>query len=154
MPVMIQIPTIILPNVPIITGAEQETVADLVLHQSLELYINESFGHLSDKIIFVAATEIVIVGVPGPLWASVELSPYPSIVSAAYWAAIGGGGGALPPIAPHIEAPTGVNLTTHTFMLPWNIHSPYARLVLQTPVAATPATAFWTVQAMIAGKGG
>ncbi len=152
MPVIIQIPTIILPNVPIITGAEVETVNDLLEHTSLELYSNESFGHIQEKTIHVVATEIVIFGVTGPLWAWVEVSPYPSSVSAAYWAAIGGGGGTLAPLAPTIIAPTGVNLTTHTFILPWNIHTPYARLVIQTPVAAAPATAFWTVQAMVSGK--
>ncbi len=151
---MIQVPSIILPAVPILTGAELETVNDLLEHTSLEIDIGGSLAYLQEKTIFVVATEIVVVGVPGPLWAWVELSPYLSTTSTAYWAAIGGGGGALAPLTPHIEAPTGVNLTVHTFILPWTVHSPYARFVVQTPVSATPATSFWTVQAILAGKGG
>ncbi len=150
---MIQVPSIILPAVPILTGTELETVNDLLEHTSLEIDTGGSLAYLQEKVIFVVATEIVVAGVPGPLWAWVELSPYLSTTSTAYWAAIGGGGGALAPLAPLIDAPTGVTLTVHTFILPWTIHSPYARLVIQTPVAATPATAFWTCQAMIAGKG-
>ncbi len=153
MAVIIQIPSIILPNVPIITGAETETVNNLVTHVSLELDLSTGFAYLRDKTIHIVATEIVVAGVPGALQAWVEVSPYPTSVSAAYWAAIGGGGGALAPIAPTIEAATGVNLTVHTLMLAWQIHSPYARLVVQTPVSATPLTSFWLCQAMLSGKG-
>ncbi|MDP2730323.1 MAG: hypothetical protein Q8O55_07565 [Dehalococcoidales bacterium] len=153
MAVIIQVPSVILPNVPIITGAETETVNDLVTHVSIEMDLSGAFAFLRDKTIHIVATEIVVAGVPGTLQSWVEVSPYPSSVSAAYWAAIGGGGGVLPPGAPTVEAALGVNLTVHTLMLAWQIHSPYARLVVQTPVSATPLTSFWLIQAMISGKG-
>ncbi|GAG92490.1 unnamed protein product, partial [marine sediment metagenome] len=57
---------------------------------------------------------------PGPLWIWVEISPVLSAVSADYWTAIGGGGGAyyqatglLPPVAPLVEAGLGVNGAVH-----------------------------------------
>jgi len=153
MAIILQTPSIILPNVPIITGAETETVNNLVAHYSLEMDLSGSFAFLRDKTVHITATEIVIVGVPGPLQAWIEVSPYLSTTTPAYWAAIGGGGGFLPPTAPLVEAPTGVSLTVHTMMLAWQIHSPFARLVVQTPVSATPLTAFWVIQAIISGKG-
>lgn len=144
----VQVPSIVLPAVTIRTGTEIETVTDLVVHTGIEFPVS----YIQDKTINIVATEIVVVGVPGPLWAWVELSPVPTTTSGAYWNAIGGGGGTLAPLAPVIIAPTGVNLTVHTFSIPWTMHSPYARLRIQTPVAATPTTAFWTVQAIVSGK--
>ena len=67
--------------------------------------------------------------------------------------AMGGGGGALAPLAPHIEAAVPATLTVHTFTLPWSTHSVWARAVFQTPVAATPTTSFWLVQAIVSAKG-
>lgn len=145
----VQVPSIVLPAVPIRTGAEIETVTDLLVHTGIEFTIS----YIQEKNINIVATEIVAAGVPGPLWAWVELSPVPTTSSGAYWYAIGGGGGTLAPIAPVIIAPTGVNLTVHTFSIPWTMHSAYARLCVQTPVAGTPLTAFWTVQAIFTGKG-
>lgn len=102
------------------------------------------------------------LAIPGNLWLWVELSPVASTTSTSYWSAIGGGGGPLDPatglpyiapVAPAIEVATGVNGTVHTLILPWAIHSPYARLVVQTPVAAALPAAFWVVQALISAKG-
>lgn len=151
MPVL-QVPSIILPILPWtgpgVTGLETETVNDLLEHTSTEFGVDG----LQEKIIHISATELVVVGVPGNLLCWVELSPVLSTLSAAYWAAIGGGGGAIAPTTPAILVATGVSLTTHTLTLPWTNHSPFARLVVQTPVAAAPATAFWLVQAMVSGK--
>ena len=143
-----QVPSVILPTVWRL-GTETETVANLLEHTSLEF----SVAHLQEKLVFIMAIEIVVFGVPGNLNCWMELSPVLSTTSAAYWAAIGGGGGARPPAAPTIEVATGVNATVHTILIPWSIHSPFARLIIQTPVAAAPATAFWVVQALITGKG-
>lgn len=155
----IQVPGIVLPTAAPL-GTETETVADLVEHTSLEIPVS----YLRDKIFGIVAIEAVVVGVPGNLQCWVELSPFPSLNSnywpsplpatATYWAAIGGGGGALAPVAPVIEAATGVNATVHTILIPWAIHSGWARLVVQTPVAGAPATAFWVVQAIFSGAGG
>lgn len=141
----IQIPSLILPTVWV-TGAETESVADALEHTSIEIDVS----NLRDKIITVMAVEVVAVGAPGPLWAWVELSPYPSTVSTAFWAAIGGGGGALTPLVPTIIAGTGVNGTVHTFDLPWSVHAAYARLVVQTPAIAVGES--WAVQAYLNGQ--
>ncbi len=140
----IQVPSIVLPQVWAV-GTETEIIADLVIHPSIDIPIE----YLQEKIIHIMAIEVVDGGVPGNLWVWVELSPVPSTISAAYWAAIGGGGGALVPVAPLIEVATGVDGTVHTLILPWAIHSPYARLVVQTPVAAGLPTALWVCQALI-----
>ena len=152
----IQTPSWILPQV-VVLGTEIETVADLVEHTSNEFTVE----YLQEKMIHIVATEVVVAGVPGNLQCWVELSPFPTAnnlmqpaplpATAAYWAAIGGGGGAMPPIAPLVEAATGVTGTVHSILIPWDIHSAWARLVIQTPVAATPATAFWIVQAVFSG---
>lgn len=147
MPVIVQIPSLILPTVWRF-GTETENIDDLVEHTSLEFPTQ----YLRDKTVYVYAVEVVLAGVPGPLNVWVEVSPYPSTVSAAYWSAIGGGGGALPPVAPIVEIAAGVNLTVHTFTIPWNIHSDYARVVVQTPVAAALPAAFWVVQVLVAGQ--
>lgn len=145
MPPTIQVPSIVLPQVWVV-GTEIETINDLVEHPSLDIPVE----YLQEKIIHVFATEVCPVGgVPGNLWLWLELSPVSSTISAVYWAAIGGGGGALVPVAPMIEVATGVDGTVHTLILPWAIHSPYARLVVQTPVAAALPAAFWVVQALI-----
>lgn len=142
--VTIQVPSIVLPQVWTL-GTETETVADLVTHLSIDIPVE----YLQEKIIHIMAIEAVVAGVPGNLQCWVELSPIESTVSAAYWAAIGGGGGALAPVAPVIVVATGVNGTVHTILLPWAIHSPFARVVIQTPVAAALPAAFWVVQALI-----
>lgn len=154
-----QTPTLILPtNYGAGTGtlASTETVADVLEHTSIDIPV----WRLQEKQAHIMATEIVAAGIPGPLWVWVELSPYPTTnnllwpspypASAAYWGAIGGGGGALVPIAPTIEAGTGVNGTVHNFFIPWNQHSAWARVVIQTPVLV--ATAFWVVQVLFSGK--
>jgi len=142
----IQVPSIILPTVWA-TGLEVENVADVAEHTSIDIPTE----YLDNVTIHILAMELVAFGAPGALWCWVELSPVPTATSPLYWAAIGGGGGALPPVAPYIEAATGVNLTAHTFTLNFNVHSPYARLVVQTPVSAAPL-AFWTVQALVDAK--
>jgi hypothetical protein len=155
--VTLQVPSIVLPTLAPL-GTETETVADLLEHTSLEFPVE----YLQEKEIHIIATEVVVAGMPGALNCWVELSPVPSTnnlmwpaplpVSAAYWAAIGGGGGiSLPPTAPLIEAATGVTGTVHSILIPWTIHSAWARLCVQTPVAAAPATAFWLVQAIFSG---
>ena len=153
---VIQVPSIILPTFSPL-GTETEIVADLVEHTSIEFPVD----YLQEKEIHIIATEVVVFGVPGNLQCWVELSPIPSVnnlmwpfplpAGAAYWAAIGGGGGAMAPVAPLIEVATGVTTTVHSILIPWAIHSPWARLVVQTPVAATPATALWIVQVLFSG---
>ena len=150
----IQIPVIILP-VMAPFGTETELVADALTHVSLEPVAEDGgsiLARLHEKTVFVFAQEIVVAGIPGGLQIWVEESPYPSIVSAAFWGAIGGGGGAFPPIAPNILAGTGVNLAIHTLPIHWNTHSPYIRVVVQTPVPA--AAAAWAVQLIFCGKEG
>ena len=144
-----QIPSLILPRIWEV-GTELEPIADLLEHTSIEMSPLEA---LQEKVIHVMAVEVVAAGIPGNLWVWVETSPYPTTTSAAYWSAIGGGGGALAPLNPVIIVPTGVLGTVHTVIIPWTLHSPYARLVAQTPVAATPATDFWRLQAIVSGKG-
>jgi len=154
----IHAPAIILP-VAAPLGNEVETVNDLVEHTSIEFPV----ANLQQKQIQIVATEVVVAGMPGALNCWVELSPWPSANSlywpaplpilAAYWGAIGGGGGALVPTAPLVEAGTGVTTTVHPILIPWLQHSAWARLVIQTPVSATPLTAFWLVQAIFSGKG-
>ena len=146
----VQIPDIILPtSVGLIEKSltNTEDINDLVEHTSLEVDVQA----LEYKTIHVLATEVVIAGMPGPLWVWVELSPYDSATSAVFWWAIGGGGGAMVPTAPHIEGPTGVHLTPHPIGIPWVAHSSYCRVVVQTPVAGTPLTAYWAVQAWFEG---
>ncbi len=155
---VIQTPAIVLP-VAAPTGLEAETVNDLLEHTSIEFPV----PYLEQKQIQIVATEVVVAGMPGALNCWVELSPLPSAnslywpaplpVSAAYWGAIGGGGGALPPVAPLVEAATGVTTTVHPLNIPWLQHSAWARLVIQTPISATPLTAFWLVQAIFSAKG-
>ena len=155
---MLQAPSLILPQVWV-TGLETELVADLVEHTSIEFPVE----FLQEKTVHILAVEAVAVGVPGNLQIWVELSPFPSANSAywvaplptatAYWAAIGGGGGiSLPPVAPVIEVGTGVNNTMHTIIIPWTLHSGWARVVIQTPVAAALPGAFWAVQILFSGK--
>lgn len=144
---IIQIPSIVLPQVWVI-GTETEIIADLVTHPSIDIPTE----YLQEKIIHIMAIEAVVAGVPGNLWCWVELSPVASTTSAAYWAAIGGGGGALVPTAPVIEVAAGVNGTVHTILLPWAIHSPFARVIIQTPVAVALPAAFWVVQCIISAK--
>ena len=156
MVVLIQAPSIILPVVAPL-GIETETVADLVEHTSVEFPVE----YLQEKEIHIIATEVVVFGVPGALLCWIELSPIPTVnnlmwpaplpAAGTYWAAIGGGGGAMAPIAPLVEVATGVTGTVHSILIPWAIHSAWARLVIQTPVSATPATAFWIVQAIFSG---
>jgi hypothetical protein len=135
-------------------GTEVETINDLVEHTSIEFPIE----YLQEKMIHIIATEVVVAGVPGNLNCWVELSPLPSVNSLmwpaplpfnpASWGAIGGGGGILPPTVPVVEVATGVNAAVHNILIPWAIHSAWGRLVIQTPVSATPLTAYWILQAI------
>jgi len=145
----VQVPSIVLPQVWA-TGAEVETVADLLEHTSIDIDVR----YLQEKMVHIQATEIVGVGAPGALWCWIELAPYGlnGAVIPAYYAAIAGGGGALPPVAPFIEVGVAVNGTIHTIILPWAIYSPFARVVVQTPVNAGLPNDFWQVQVMISGK--
>ena len=159
---IVQTPSLILPTTYAAgtgTMASTETIADILEHTSVECYTE----YLQEKEVQILATEIVpVAGAPGNLWCWVELSPYPSAnnnvwpsplpSATTYWAAIGGGGGALAPVAPLVEAGLGVNAQVHGIILPWTIHSLWTRVVLQTPVAH--ATSFWVVQVTISGKGG
>jgi len=138
---MPQTPSIILPQVWEI-GTETEIIGDTITHVSLDIFTE----YLEEKQIHIIATEAV--GIAGNLWCWVELSPVSSAISTAFFAAIGGGGGALPPVAPFIEAGVGAG-TVHTILLPWVIHSPYARLVVQTPVLGA---GIWAVQALVSAK--
>ena len=127
---------------------ETELINNLVTHVSTEVAV----PNLQEKIIHILATEVVTAGVPGNLWCWVEISPFLTTVSGAYWAAIGGGGGALAPLAPVIEVAGGVNLRVHTIIIPFSIHAPFVRVVVQTPVAAGLPGAFWAVQVHLSGK--
>jgi len=140
-------------------GTEHEDIADLLCHVSSEFYCADTH----EKTVQILAIENVAAGVPGNLWCWIELSPVVSTVSYAYWAAIGGGGGINPatmvpwnaivnPVAPLIEAAAGVDGIPHNIILPWAIHSVYARVVIWTPVAAALPGAFWQVQVIISGK--
>lgn len=130
-------------------GTETEAIDDTDEHTSLEFPTE----YLNDKVIHLLATEVVAVGTPGVLHYWVELSPVLSTTSTAYWSAIGGGGGAIAPRSPGVIVATGTNLTVHTELLAWRMHSIYARIVVQTPVAASLPTAYWVVQVIIGGKG-
>jgi len=148
-----QIPVIILPTAAPL-GTEVELVADALEHTSIEpmTTAGESIvQHIYEKTAFIFAQEFVVLGAPGNLWIWVEESPYPTIVSGAFWGAIGGGGGALPPVVPNVLAGVGVNGTIHTLPIHWNSYSPYVRVVVQTPVPA--AAASWIVQVLFAGQG-
>ena len=150
---VIQVPWPILPRI-IILGTEVETINDLVEHTSIEFPVE----YLQEKEVHILATEVIVAGVPGNLNCWIELSPVPSAnnlmwpaplpFNPATWAAIGGGGGALAPVAPVVEVATGVPATVHNILIPWAIHSAWARVVIQTPVSATPLTALWIVQAL------
>lgn len=159
MPLIIQVPSLVLPTTyaaGTATLAATETVADALEHTSVEFLVRD----LQEKNVHIMAMEVVGAGIPGPLNCWVELSPYPTAnnniwpaplpASGNFWAAIGGGGGALAPVAPYIELGTGVNLTPHGIMIPWNAHSVWARVVVQTPVVV--ATAWWVVQVLVSGK--
>jgi len=148
----LQVPSIILPTIAVL-GTEVETINDLVEHISIEFQVD----YLQEKMVNIIATEVVVAGVPGNLQCWIELSPLPSVnslmwpaplpVNPAAFGAIGGGGGFLDPIVPVVEVGTGVNAVIHPILVPWEIHSAWARLVVQTPVSATPLTAYWIVQA-------
>jgi len=144
---IIQVHSLILPTYHPL-GTEPEDIDDLLTHISSEFYCAD----IQEKKGQIIAIENVVAGVPGNLWWWVELSPVPSTISAAYWAAIGGGGGALAPAIPNILAGTGVDATTHTDLLAWTIHGEYARIIVQTPVAAALPNAFWQVQVIFSGK--
>jgi hypothetical protein len=164
----LQIPSIILPTVWSV-GTETETIDDIVVHTSIEFPVE----FLQDKEIHITATEVALAPVvPGNLWCWIEVSPYPTAnttywpepypVSANYWVALGGGGGVswatlgvLPPVAPYVEVSGlggAAGVLVHTIALPWVIHSQWARIVMQTPVAAALPNAYWVVQAMASAK--
>jgi len=143
----IQVPSIILPQVWL-TGLEVETMNDLVAHPSIAF---SAPAHLKEKNVFVQTAEFVALGVPGALWLWIEVSPIDPAISAAYWTAIGGGGGPVAPLAPVILAPTGVLGAQQTVQIPWRLHTPWMRFMAQMPVAAAPLTAHWLVQAVITG---
>ncbi len=164
-PVILQAQGIILPAVWTI-GTETETIDDLVEHTSIEFPVE----YLQEKQIHITATEVALAAVvPGNLWCWIELSPYPSVntegtltywpvpepISTAYWAAIGGGGGAIAPTAPHIEV-SGLGgapgTLTHAIILPWTQHSPWCRLMVQSPIAASLPNAYWVIQASFSAK--
>lgn len=148
---------IILPQVWV-TGLETENLQDLVTHPSIDVDVE----YLQEKIVHIRAIEFITAGMPGALWCWIETSPVPFTTTDVYHAAIGGGGGPINPatllpyinpVVPAIIVPTGAVGTIHTLSLPWAIHSPYARVVLWTPVAAIPLADFWMCQAMVTAKG-
>ena len=144
-----QVSSIILPDLTgriEILGTEVETVADALEHTSMEFPV----AYLEHKTIHILATEVVAAGVPGVLNCWVELSPVLTTLLGAYWGAIGGGGGAMPALSPVVEVGVGVNGRVHNILIPWTMNSPFARLVIQTPVPV--ATAFWLVQALVYGE--
>jgi len=154
MPV-IQVPWIILPTI-VVLGTEVETINNLVEHTSREFPVD----HLQEKMVHIIATEVVVFGVPGNLQCWIELSPIPSAnnlmwpaplpFNPASWGAIGGGGGILPATAPVLEVAMGVNAVVHNILIPWTVHSAWARLVVQTPIPNP--TAGWILQAIFSAK--
>lgn len=167
MPSAFHSPAIILPAVSPSGGPPGFTnflmVADVIEHTSLEVPTE----FLQEKVVEIMAQEVATApaAVPGPLWCWIELSPIPTVsstqwplplpASAAYWGAIGGGGGALPPTAPLIEVSGlggAAGALIHSIKLPWNVHSRWARVVVQTPVAAALPNAYWVVQAIFTAK--
>jgi len=146
----IQVPSLTLPF-PYTTTTDVELIDDLLVHNSVDIPVEQ----MKEKTVIIWATEVVLgVAVPGNLTCWVELSPFASSVSTAFWTAIGGGGGAsyplipaFAPIAPAIAVATGVNGVVHPpIMLRWLNHSPYARIRIQTPVAVGLPLAYWAVQ--------
>ena len=153
------------------TLASNELIGDVLVHTSIDIAVST----LQEKTVQIMATEVAtaMAAVPGPLWCWVELSPYPSAnnntwpaplpSSILLWAAIGGGGGAswatlglLPPLVYHTEV-SGLGgfpgLLIHpTIILPWTIHSAWARVVVQTPVAVALPAAYWSIQVLFSGK--
>ena len=144
---VIQAPSLILPTFWIL-GTEIEDIDDLLEHTSREFYCAD----IHEKEVQIVAIENIAAGVPGNLLCWVELSPVPTVTSAAYWAAIGGGGGALAPIAPLVEVAVPLDAQAHGIILNWVVHSAYARVVVQTPVAAALPNAFWQIQVIFNGK--
>jgi len=162
-----QIPSIILPTVWTV-GTETETINDLVEHTSIE-FCTEFLDNIT---VHITATEVsaFAASVPGVLNCWVEQSPYPSAntdgtvqsywppplpTATAYWAAIGGGGGVNPPIAPQPEVSLlagAAGTLVHGILLNWNNHAPWTRVILQTPVAAALPLAWWVVQVMVSAK--
>ncbi len=148
----IQVSSIVLPTTWTL-GTETETIDDLVEHTSIDIPVE----HLQEKQVYIVAIEVALApaSVPGNLWCWIELSPVASVTSTAYWAAIGGGGGDIAPTAPLVEASglaAAAGTLTHGMLLPWTMHSSWARVVVQTPVAAALPLAYWTVQVLLAGK--
>ena len=128
-------------------GTETEAIDDLVIHYSQDI----PTAFLGQKRATILATEVVAAGIPGTINFWVELSPVPSTVSTAYFAAIGGGGGALAPVAPLTFPGIGVHLTPHTEFIAWTVWSEYARVCVQTPIAAGLPNAQWAVQVIFEG---
>lgn len=157
-PSVIQVPSIVLPT-DWTLGAE--TIIDAAEHTSIEFPVE----YLQEKTIHITATEVALAMVAVPnLQCWIELSPYPTVnhpvfwpaplpISAAFWAAIGGGGGAIAPVAPLVEVSGLAGLPgnlTHGILLPWAIHSVFARVVVQA--AAVVANTSWIVTVMISAK--
>jgi len=169
----IQTPSLVLPtSYAAGTGtlASTETVADLVTHTSVEFSVDT----LQEKTAYIMATEVAVAAVSaGNLWCWVEVSPYPTANnnlwawplprSASFWSALAGGGGGvswatlglLPPVAPHVEV-TGLaaaaGTLVHAITLSWEVDQPWARVVIQTPVAAALPAAFWVCQVLVSAK--
>ena len=137
---VIQIPSIILPTSWTL-GTEVEAMNDIAEHLSIDIPLLQ---FTQEKTIHIFATEVVAFGAPGNLQFTVQLSPVPSTTSVAYFATLG---------VPTTIVPSGVHGTAHTAVIAWTTHSPYARLVVQMPVCATPLTSYFVVQALISAKG-
>lgn len=149
----IQIPAIILPILAPM-GTETELVADALTHVSIEPMAEDTGSiaqYWDEKTAFIFAQEVVVLGIPSNLLIWVEESPYPTVITPSFWGALGGGGGALPPLVFDTIVGTGVDGTIHTLPIHWNSYSPYIRVVVQTPIPA--AAAGWAVQVVLAGKG-
>lgn len=142
----IHVHSLILPQY-YVTGLETEDLNDALEHTSQEIYIPE----IQEKTVNLIAIENITAGAMAPLLWWVELSPVPSAISAAYWAAIGGGGGGIAPTAPQIIAPTGVTGTLTPDARAFTMHSAWMRVVVQSALA-TPLTAFWQIQVIMSGK--
>ncbi len=130
-----QIPSIVLPNVNIVTGLETEAVNNAVAHYSRMIPV----WSLQEKTFEVYCTEVDVVLNPGPIQIWVEIAP--ANVAASFHRL-----GAIT-----VLVPTGVNLTLQIAALPWVSHSEWARLGVMAVGAG--AADQWAVQGIFSAKG-
>jgi len=118
-----QIPTVVLPQIAPL-GTEAEVVADALVHTSLSFPVDS----LQEKTVYILATNA------GAAALNVQVELAPADIAAAY----------APVGAVTILAVTG------NVLIPWTIHSSFARVTVQCPAWAA---GFWALQVVTEGKG-